>query len=275
MNDLSTQHTDEGLVINCSIVLNEISLPDRLKAARDAGYRQIELWWPFPTASPVADEVDAFAEAIEESGLLLVGLNLFAGDMSAGERGMLSSPGREDDLFDSARVALSLAERLGVRRFNALYGNRLDGVSPETQDAVAEANLRRLGPLFADAHGILMIEPVSGAPAYPIKTAADAAAIIARAQEDAGPGNLGVLLDLYHLAVNGDDVSAAIQAHATHAAHVQIADHPGRGAPGTGTLPLGEWIAQLRRAGYAGRVALEYVHRAGEPLASASSWKEL
>jgi hydroxypyruvate isomerase len=43
---------------------------------------------------------------------------------------------------------------------------------------------------------------------------------------------------------------------------VQIADVPGRGWPGTGEAPLGEWIGRLRDGGYVGRVGLECV---GEP----------
>lgn len=263
------------VVINCSIVLKELPLTQRLRAADEAGYRSFELWWPFATAHPDNSDVDDFVAEVEESGLRLVGLNLFAGNMAGGERGILSSPDRRDELMSSARVALHVADRLGVRHFNVLYGNRLDGFLPETQDAVAEANLRDLAPMFADVRGTLMIEAVSGAPAYPIRTADDAAAVIRRAQSNGGPRNLGLLLDLYHLAVNGDDVAAAVSTYGEHAAHVQIADAPGRGAPGTGTLPLAEWVSGLRRAGYDGRFALEYTHLAGDALAHASSWKEL
>jgi hydroxypyruvate isomerase len=42
-------------------------------------------------------------------------------------------------------------------------------------------------------------------------------------------------------------------------AHVQLADAPGRGAPGTGTLPLDRWVTALERVGYRGWVALEHV----------------
>ena len=40
--------------------------------------------------------------------------------------------------------------------------------------------------------------------------------------------------------------------------HVQIADFPGRGAPGTGEAPLRSWVERLRAAGYAGEVAGEW-----------------
>jgi hydroxypyruvate isomerase len=69
---------------------------------------------------------------------------------------------------------------------------------------------------------------------------------------------VGILFDIYHLATNGDDIDRAIAAYADKVAHVQIADAPGRGEPGTGQLDLDGYLARLERAGYAGWVGLEY-----------------
>jgi hydroxypyruvate isomerase len=121
--------------------------------------------------------------------------------------------------------------------------------------------------------GTVLVEPVSGSPRYPLLTAADVAAVIDRVTADGGPTNIGLLADLYHLAVNGDDVDAAIAAHTGKpggVAHVQIADAPGRGAPGTGSLPLNRQLADLEAAGYAGWVGLEYKVPADNPDTVAS-----
>lgn len=261
--------------INLSIVLRELPVAARLAAAEAAGHTAVEFWWPFETASPASADVDQFVGEVKASGLQLVGLNLFAGDMPAGDRGILSWPGRENELRASVTIAADIAAQLGVQRFNALYGNRLDGVDPEIQDTVAETNLRQISPLLDAVGGVVMIEPVSGTPAYPVKTAAHAADVITRASDNDGPQNLGLVLDLYHLAVNGDDVRAAIATYGRDAAHVQLADAPGRGAPGTGDLPLADWVAQLRAMGYQGGIALEYAHPAGRPLTLAAEWKDL
>ena len=52
--------------------------------------------------------------------------------------------------------------------------------------------------------------------------------------------------------------------------HVQIADPPGRGAPGTGTLDFEPLFRQLADQGYDGRVGLEYVPT--DPTDSATSF---
>ena len=84
----------------------------------------------------------------------------------------------------------------------------------------------------------------------------------------ATPENIKLLADFYHLSVNGDDVAAVIEKHAKDFGHIQIADNPGRGAPGTGELPLGEWIARSRQLGYEGYIGLEYK----EPAETAFAW---
>jgi hydroxypyruvate isomerase len=102
------------------------------------------------------------------------------------------------------------------------------------------------------------VEPVSGAERYPLLTAADALAVIDRACGAGGVDNIGLLADLYHLAVNGDDVDKVIANHTERIAHVQIADSPGRNEPGTGSLPLLSQLADLEAAGYSGWIGLEY-----------------
>jgi hydroxypyruvate isomerase len=99
----------------------------------------------------------------------------------------------------------------------------------------------------------VVLEPLSGVAAYPLKTAADAFAVADRVPR------VALLFDLYHLAVNGDDIAAVIEHHADRIGHVQIADAPGRHEPGTGEVPLRQHLAALDAAGYAGWVGLEYV----------------
>lgn len=249
--------------VNCSILLTRLPLRERLDAVRAAGFEAAEFWWPFATATPRDAEVEAFVDAVRASGLRLAGLNLFAGDLPAGERGVVSWPGREDELLASARVAAHVGAELGCRHFNALYGNRLPGRDPAEQDAVAVEALAAAADQLAGIGATVLLEAVSGVGAYPLRTAAQVVAVADRV----GATNLGLLLDVYHLAVNGDDVAAAIELYRDRIAHVQLADAPGRGAPGTGTLPLRAWIDDLVAGGYDGWMALEHVSDDADPFA--------
>ncbi|WP_314193748.1 TIM barrel protein [uncultured Arthrobacter sp.] len=254
--------------VNCSILLTELPLLERPAAAKAAGFDAVEFWWPFESSVPSDAETAAFERAITDAGVQLSGLNFNAGNMPGGDRGLVSWVGREGEFKDNIDVVAGIGERLGCTAFNALYGNRQEELSPEEQDELAARNLAAAAEGVARIGGTVLLEPVSGAPRYPLLKAQDALDVIARVKAESGAQNIKLLADFYHLAVNGDDVAAVIEKHAKDFGHIQIADNPGRGAPGTGELPLGEWIARSRELGYDGYIGLEYK----DPQETAFSW---
>src|SRR5688572_6215275 len=133
--------------------------------------------------------------------------------MPGGDRGLVSWPARSPEFADNLDVVAGIGERTGCRAFNALYGNRQEGVSPSAQDELGVENLARAARAVARIGGTVLLEPVSGAPAYPLRTAQDALDVIDKVRAR-GADNVKLLADFYHLAVNGDDVDAVIEAHA-------------------------------------------------------------
>jgi hydroxypyruvate isomerase len=252
--------TDHGLpyLANCSMLFTEQPLLQRPQAAKDAGFDAIEFWWPWPD-QPVPGDADvaAFVAAVQDAGVSLVGLNFFAGDLAGPDCGVLSIPDRAQQFRDNIDVAVGIGDQLDVRTFNALYGNRVDGVAPEQQDELAREQLRAAAGAAATIGATVLVEPVSGPKPYPLRTADDAVRVVTAVRAD-GASAIGFLCDLFHLANNGDDVPAAIDAYADLVAHVQIADCPGRGEPGSGELELDALLGRLAARGYDGWVGLEY-----------------
>ena len=243
---------------NCSMLFTEHPLLERPHAARAAGFEAIEFWWPWPAEPVPGDaEVTGFVSAVREAGVQLVGLNFFAGDLAGADCGVLSVPDRAAQFRDNVDVAVGIGEQLGVSAFNALYGNRVEGVAPERQDELGREQLGRAARAAQRIGATVLVESVSGPKPYPLRTAADSVAVVEQVRRD-GAANIGFLCDLFHLANNGDDVAAALAAHAEVIAHVQIADWPGRGEPGTGELDLDGLLGDLAARGYDGWVGLEY-----------------
>ena len=248
---------------NCSLLFTEVPLLERPAAAAAAGFGAIEFWWPWPD-QPVPEDraVEGFISAIRSAGVQLVGLNFFAGELTGPDCGVLSIPARRSEFADNIDVTVGIGDRLGVRAFNALFGNRVDASTPAEQDELGVEQLAAAAHAADRIGATVLLEPVSGPKPYPLRTAADVVAILDRVravgQGNGGPRNVGLLCDLFHLANNGDDLDAAIAAYADQIAHVQIADHPGRGEPGTGTLDLGRYLSLLEHHGYSGYVGLEY-----------------
>jgi hydroxypyruvate isomerase len=251
---------DHGLpyAANCSLLFREVPLLERPATASAAGFAAVEFWWPWPDQPVPADaDVDAFVRAVEDAGVRLVGLNFFAGDLAGPDCGTLSIPSRSDQFRDNVAVVVDIVRRLGVPGCNALYGARVDDATSAEQDALARENLAVAAGALGTVGATVLVEAVSGPKPYPLRTADDAVAVVDDLRA-AGHANVAFLCDLFHLANNGDDIDAAIARHAGVTGHVQIADHPGRGEPGTGELPIGRYLADLAAAGYDGYVALEY-----------------
>ncbi|GAA4888279.1 hydroxypyruvate isomerase family protein [Streptomonospora salina] len=243
--------------VNCSLMFTELPLHRRPAAARGAGFDAVEFWWPFESAAPGDAEVDAFVAAVEDAGVRLTGLNLFAGRLPGPDRGVLSHPDRVREVRDNLDVVAGIAARTGTTAFNALYGLRQEGVDPAEHDETAMENTLAAAEALEPVGGTVLIEPISGSADYPLITAADGRAFVAAAAK-AGAARVALLADFYHLAVNGDDVAAVVRDHAAEFGHVQIADAPGRGEPGSGQLPLTDLLAAAQEGGYAGHVGLEY-----------------
>lgn len=241
-----------------SMLFTEVPMLRRPAAAAAAGFTAVESWWPFDVAVPPDRAVDAFVGAVADAGVALVGLNFFGGDLAAGERGVVSAPGRESEFRDAVDVAVGIGAQLGTVGFNGLYGRRIDGVDPAEQDACALANLAHAARAAAGIGAVVLLEPLSGFPDYPLRRGADVLPLLDAVADAAGVDAARLLLDVYHLGVNGDDIAALVDGALDRIGHVQLADAPGRHEPGTGDLDIAATLARIAAAGYRGWVGCEY-----------------
>ncbi|GAA3845927.1 TIM barrel protein [Streptomyces sp. NPDC003631] len=266
---------DQRFNVNLSILFTELPLLERPAAAAAAGFTAVELWWPWADSpTPERSRLDALKKAIEDAEVRLTGLNFYAGQLPGPDRGALSVPGEESEKFRAnVDVAADFAQSLGCKALNALYGNRVDGVDPAAQDALALENLVLAARAAERIGAVLLVEALNKpeSPLYPLVSAPSAMEVVDAVDAATGLGNARFLMDLYHLSMNGEDLPSVIKGYASRTGHVQIADNPGRGAPGTGSLPLEDLLDRLAEAGYDGWVGLEY--KPGDaPSADAFGW---
>jgi hydroxypyruvate isomerase len=235
---------------NLSMLWQERDALERFALAAQSGFHLVEMLFPHLL------DTDRVAEALSDNGLEMVLFDPHPGDWSAGERGLLSLPGREQECLETIHAAVELAGRLRVPRLNCLAGLVPDGASPERCLDVARENLGRAAPVVRDAGLTLVVEPINTVdmPGYAVDTLAKGAALV----EAVGDPAVRLQLDQYHVAMAGGDAIEGLRRYAHLVEHVQIADAPGRGQPGTGEQPIAAFLTELDHLGYQGVVGLEY-----------------
>jgi hydroxypyruvate isomerase len=144
---------------------------------------------------------------------------------------------------------------------NALYGNADPAASRDEQSGLAVENLAFAVELAAHVGARIVVEALnpSDFPAYGLNHTAQVQALIGRVRAETG-ASIWQQYDVYHAWRAGEDVLATITTLTPTFGHVQIADVPGRGQPGTGTIPFDRVLPAFEIAGYDRWIGLEYVH---------------
>jgi hydroxypyruvate isomerase len=235
---------------NVSILFKEAPFLERFGRARGAGFSAVEFWWP---SGENLEEVEA---AVKEAGLEVALFNFDAGDMPGGDRGLLSDPDRQEQFRENVPVALELAQRLGCGRLNALVGQEISGMSREEQLDLARENVGWAAGLAAEYGVEVLVEAVNtfeNGPYLLYKT--DDAA---RFAGSVGKANVKLQYDVYHMQRMEGNLAVTLREHIGEIGHVQVADSPGRGEPGTGEIHYPYVFGVLEELGYDGYVGLEY-----------------
>lgn len=246
------------LSANVSLLFAELPYRDRYAAARDAGFEAVETWWPFAVAQPSPDQVTELLTTIEGTGVRLTGLNFYAGNMPAGERGVGCDSERHHELRASLPALLRLAEETGCRHFNLLYGQLDPAGAEQPQHRAAQQAIGWCAEAVASIDGTVLLEPLARGlnGGYPLTTDGEVLDLLDGPL--AGIANAALLLDTFHLRMNGVDPAVAAGRAAGRIGHVQLADSPGRGEPGSGELDWPAVLRALTAAGYRGYLGCEY-----------------
>lgn len=235
---------------NLSMLFKEVDFVERFSPAAEAGFAGVEFWWPS------GEDLDQVEAAVKDAGLQVALFNFDAGDMPGGDRGLVSDPDRKQQFRDNVPVALELARSVQCSRLNALVGLELDGMDRAEQLELAADNVGWAADRAAE-HGIeVMIEAVNtfeNGP-YLLSTTSAAADFVERV----GRENVKLQYDAYHMQRMEGNIVANLRERIERIGHIQVADSPERGEPGSGELNYRYILAALAGLPYEGWVGLEY-----------------
>ena len=232
---------------NLSMMFTEVDFLDRFEAAAKAGFKGVE--YLFPYDFPAAD----IKARLDRFGLTQVLHNLPAGDWAAGERGIACHPDRVDEFKTGVDKAIEYASALGCKQVNCLAG--IAPISDDVDKTFID-NLKFAADKLKAAGIKLVIEAINtrDIPGFYLSSTQQALDAI----KATGSDNIAVQYDIYHMQIMEGDLAPTMEKHLASINHIQLADNPGRGEPGTGEINYPFLFAFLDRIGYDGWIGCEY-----------------
>ncbi|WP_218220998.1 TIM barrel protein [Nesterenkonia sp. Act20] len=250
------------LAPNIELIFHEAGdYPARVRAAAAAGFSAVEMWGPTGVDAPARPkDIPALKNALEETGVSLIA------QLAEPRTQFMIPPKDHSEFYRKLDEGVEIARTLGCPRIVVGSGTGFGGMKRQAQlDELTEIYRRAVSQI--DGSGItLVLEPVNIRVDHPgaLLDRTSEAVYVARGVDSE---SFGVLYDIYHSAVEGENMAAELAEAGDLVRYVQLADSPGRGEPGSGQLDWPERLKILQASGYDGPIGLEY-YPTQESLAS-------
>ena len=220
------------------------TLEGRVAAAKAAGFPAVEihLWR--------SKNIPALRAALDGSGVRLDSL-------CVDPRRSLVDPAEHGEFLDAVKDSLEAAKALDCKALVVASGFTREGVPHQEQHQAIVEVLTRAAALAAEQGLTLLLEPLNTRVEHPGMFLSSTAEGLDIVQEVNSP-HLRLLLDVYHSSVMDEDLAAVLGGRVDLVGHVQFADKPGRGEPGSGVIDWTSVMRTLKAVGYDKGIGLEF-----------------
>lgn len=235
---------------NLSMLFLEYDFLERFDKAAHYGFRGVEFMFPYDY------DIAELQRKLADNKLEHTLHNLPAGDWAAGERGIACIPGREAEFREGVAQAVRYARALGNKKINCLVGKTPSGFSEQQIHDTLIENLNYAANMLEKEGILLLIEPINhfDIPGFHLTGTRQALALI----EEIGSSNIKIQYDIYHMQRMEGELTQTIACQANKIGHLQIADNPRRGEPGTGEINYDFIFHFIATSDYDGWVGCEY-----------------
>ena len=228
----------------------------RIGDAADAGFGAVEYIFIYDL------DAKAIGRAMEAAGVAMSVINIAVGEGVKMGPLVAAAPGQRAAVLENLEAAKGYCGALRPTGLVVPAYTPPDGVSKAEALPVFTENMEIAAEALAEIGIPVLIEALNPdiRPNSLLNTTAEVKAVI----DEIGHPNLGIEYDAFHCYVtegcaSADDMAATIEEHLGLIGNIQIADVPGRGEPGTGSIDHDALFAALDRMGYDKWVAAEYV----------------
>lgn len=225
----------------------DLPLPEAIRAATRAGFDAVECHWPYD------QNPGEVKEALDETGLTMLGINTHPGELTAGEFGLSAIPGEEDRAREAIEEAIDYAHSINARGVHVMAGKSSGTMANDT----FLNNLEFACKIASRNNITILVEPINShdVPGYFLSTLGQAQEILSLVNMH----NLKLMFDCYHVARSGGDVCVEIENTFPMIGHIQFASVPERGSPDKGELDFEAVFNKLDELGYSSPLGAEYI----------------
>lgn len=249
-----------------------------LKRLKQIGYDGVELWGGRPHAyyeDMTDDRIARVKDALETLDLEIS--NFIPAQFRYPTNIACTDEQIRKNSVTYIKRNMDVAERLGSPYISICPGYSMYGDTLEHAHDAMNKSLDELIQYAKPLRTRLLMEPAHPMETDLICTVGDALRMIGRV----GRENMGLCVDLGHLAVNKENISETVNIVNGHTVHYHIDDNNGNDdqhlIPGDGSIAFEPFLSNLKRSGYDGFLAVElgYPYTADPDAASCLSLQRM
>lgn len=235
---------------NLSLLFTEYPWPDRFAAAKRAGFNAVEIQFPYDLP---ANEIKHY---LDTCGLQLILFNVPAATLLQGGEGLAAVPESVAQFQSAIAQALEYGRILQPVAINVLPGRCADETRRSAYLQTLSRNLYYAADAFAQIGVKTVFEAINSydMPSFLLQTGQQMLAMLSEVKH----ANLYMQYDIYHMSRMEEDCADFLRRHLDKIAHIQVADCPGRGQPGSGRIDFPGLFDLIEQSAYPGWIGAEY-----------------
>ena len=238
------------LAANLSLMFTEVPLLERFMAAKQAGFKTVEIQFPY------VESIDDLVKAKTQAGVDVCLINVPAGDLMEGGEGLACVSGKEAEFEAAIKQCYQYAKALDVKLVNVLPGRCMDKSRQPDYLKTLKLNLKKAAIAFSKHNILVTFEAVNtkDMPGFLVHSSEQMHDIMTELDQP----NLKMQFDIYHMQIMEGHVDKTIKKYGDLIGHIQFADTPDRGEPLSGNLNFHDIFEDIRYSHYHGYVSAEY-----------------
>ncbi|MBE6829994.1 MAG: AP endonuclease [Ruminococcaceae bacterium] len=249
---------------NLEVLYTELPWRERFSQAKRDGFDSIEFWdW---------DNKD-----LDEVKRLLSENQLKISAMSGDKYASMCDPEHQKEYVEFVKKSIGAAQKINCPVLVVHSNELLSGPKayakdpfPQYSDTVKICTmfdtLKKLSP-YAEEAGITLVLEALNVVVDHIGNFLTSTQMSAEITSLVGSPNVKILYDAYHMYLNEGKICETLSKYIDSVGYIHIADAPGRGEPGTGTIHYRQVFQHLKKIGYDRTVGFELIPQNGTETA--------